>query len=274
VGGVNSLEVFERHDKAIQSIYGSRLMIQILLSVEDGGTPLSTLRNITGSTSQALIPKIRKLESLSLVESRGPGYAPTTIGKIVAQKIGDFSLTMGTVTTHLTFWKDHDISTLPQPLLERIGDLLNSEIVYDTGTDIMHVYYRFLQLLSEAKEIAGVSAIMNPGLAEMLGQRIIEGVPVDLLVNPATVELLQREPYLSLSGILLGHENFRLWVTERPIGYGLTVTDSAISIGFYKRDAPIYDSSTDLFSRDAAAISWGRTLFDKLREEAVLFTGF
>ena len=274
MGGVNNLEVFERHDKAIQSIYGSRLMIQILLSVEDEGTPLSTLRDITGSTSQALIPKIRKLESLSLVESRGPGYGPTILGKIIAQKIGDFSLTMGTLTTHLAFWKDHDISTLPWPLLERLGDLLNSEIVSDTGTDIMHVYYRFLQLLREAKQIAGISTMMNPGLAEMLSQRVIEGVPVDLLVNPGTLEQLQREPYISLSVSILKFDNFHLWVTDRPIGYGLTVTESAISIGFYRRDMPIYDISTDLFSRDPAAISWGRALFDKLREEAVLFSGF
>ncbi len=192
---MNNLEVFERYNKAIQSIYGSRLMIQILLSVEEGGTPLSTLREITGSTSQALIPKIRKLESLSLVEARGPGYAPTTFGRIVAQKIGDFSLTMGTLTAHLKFWEDHDISTIPWPLLERIGCLLNAEVVFDTGTDIMHVYYHFLQLLSEAKQIAGVSAIMSPGLAETLGRRVIEGVPVDLLVNPVTIALLEKEPY-------------------------------------------------------------------------------
>lgn len=267
---MNNLDVFERYNKAIQSIYGSRLMIQILLSTEESGTPLSTLREITGSTSQALIPKIRKLEGLALVESRGPGYAPTVFGRIVAQKIADFSVTMGTLTAHLKFWDDHDISTIPWPMLERIGDLLNAEVVYDTGTDIMHVYYRFLQLLSEAKEIAGVSAIMNPGLAEMLGQRIIEGVPVDLLVNPVTVSLLQKEPYRSQMNALIAYDNFRVWVTERPIGYGLTVTDSAISIGFYKKDAPIYDSSTDLFSRDPRAISWGQELFGHLREEAVL----
>ncbi len=216
---MNNLEVFEQYNKAIQSIYGSRLMIQILLSVEESGTPLSTLRDITGSTSQALIPKIRKLETLSLVESRGPGYGPTTFGSLIAEKIGDFSLTMGTLTAHLKFWQDHDISTIPSPLLEKIGCLLNAEVVYDTGTDIMHVYYRFLQLLSEAKRIAGVSAIMNPGLAEMLGQRVIEGVPVDLLVNPVTIALLDKEPYHSQMTMLAAHDNFRVWVTERQIGY-------------------------------------------------------
>ena len=68
---MNNLEVFERYNKAIQSIYGSRLMIQILLSVEEGGTPLSTLREITGSTSQALIPKIREARKPLAGGSRG-----------------------------------------------------------------------------------------------------------------------------------------------------------------------------------------------------------
>jgi predicted transcriptional regulator len=266
---MNNLEVFERYNKAIQSIYGSRLMIQILLSVEEGGTPLSTLRDITGSTSQALIPKIRKLESLSLVEARGPGYAPTTLGSLIAHKIGDFSLTMGTLTAHIKFWEDHDISSVPWPLLERIGDLLNAEIVYDTGTDILHVYYHYLQLISEANEIIGISAAMSPGLAESLGGRIVQGVPVDLMVNASALALLDKEPYKSQMSALGSYDNFRVWITERPIGFGLTVTDSCLSLGFYKREKEIYDSSTDLFSRDPAAIAWGRQLFEHLRTGAV-----
>ncbi|NLX49491.1 MAG: DUF1724 domain-containing protein [Methanospirillum sp.] len=270
---MNKLEVFEQHNKVIQSIYGSRLLVQILLSVEEGGTPLSKLREITGSTSQALIPKIRKLENLALVESRGAGYGPTIFGSLVARKIGDFSLTMGTLSTHLKFWGDHDISTIPEPFLDRIGSLLNAEIVYDTGTDIMHVYHSYLQLISEAEEILGVSAVMSPGLAQGLGERVISGIPVELLVNSSTLSLLEKEPYSTQMNALASYDNFRVWLTDRPIGFGLTVTDSCISLGFYKRDAPIYDSSTDLFSRDASALAWGRELFDYLRSESVQFTG-
>ena len=267
---MNNLEVFERYYKAIQSIYGSRLMIQILLSVEEGGTPLSTLREITGSTSQALIPKIRKLERLSLVESRGSGYGPTTFGSLIAQKIGDFSLTMGTLTTHLKFWDDHDLSTVPWPLLERIGSLLNAEIIYDTGTDILHVYYHYLQLISEANEIIGISAAMSPGLAESLGGRIVQGIPVDLMVNARSFPLLEQGAIPLPDERLGAFDNFRIWVTDRPIGFGMTVTDSCLSLGFYKRGAEIYDSSTDLFSRDPAAIAWGRALFENLRADSVL----
>jgi predicted transcriptional regulator len=269
VSAMTPLEVFERYNKAIQSIYGSRLMVQILLSVEPGGTPLSTLRDITGSTSQALIPKIRKLENLALVEASGLGYGPTTLGSLIAQKIGDFSLTMGTLTAHLKFWEDHDLSTVPWPLLERIGDLLNAEIIYDTGTDILHVYTHYLQLISEAKEIIGISAAMSPGLAEALGGRIVEGIPVDLMVNAGVLGLLDKEPYRSQINALAAYDNFRVWVTDRPIGFGMTVTDSAVSLGFYKRGSEIYDSSTDLFSRDPSAVAWGRQLFEHLRASSV-----
>jgi len=263
------LDVFERYYKAIQSIYGSRLMVQILLSVEPEGTPLSRLREVTGSTSQALIPKIRKLESLSLVEPQGSGYGPTTLGRLIAQKIGDFSLTMGTLTAHLQFWEDHDLSSVPWPMLERLGDLLNAEIIYDTGTDILHVYYHYLQLISEANEIFGISAVMSPGLAESLGSRVTQGIPVHLLVNAAMIPLLEKEPYRSQMSALGSFENFHVWLIDRPIRFGMTVTDSCISLGFYKRNAEIYDSSTDLFSRDPNAIAWGRRLFEHLRSDAV-----
>jgi predicted transcriptional regulator len=248
-------------------------MVQILLSVETEGTPLSNLRDVTGSTSQAIIPKIRKLETLSLVEPRGPGYGPTTLGRLIAQKIADFSLTMGTLTAHLQFWEDHDLSTVPWPLLESLGDLLNSEVIYDTGTDILHVYYHYLQLISEANEIFGISAVMSPGLAESLGGRVTQGIPVDLIVNTSILPLLQKEPYRSQVSALASFDNFNVWLTDRPIQFGLTVTDSCISLGFYKRNAGIYDSSTDLFSRDPKAIGWGKRLFTYLQNEATLLEG-
>jgi predicted transcriptional regulator len=63
------LEIYTKTHKVIQTIYSSRLKIQILLSIIDGPKSLSHLREVTGSTSQALIPKIRSLERLSLIET-------------------------------------------------------------------------------------------------------------------------------------------------------------------------------------------------------------
>jgi predicted transcriptional regulator len=45
----------------IQALFRSRLQIQILLALADGTKTLAHLRDVTGSSSQALIPKIRGL---------------------------------------------------------------------------------------------------------------------------------------------------------------------------------------------------------------------
>lgn len=58
---MSMLEIYKEARTDIQAIYRSRLMTEIILSLNEGIKNLSQLREITGSTSQALIPKIRKL---------------------------------------------------------------------------------------------------------------------------------------------------------------------------------------------------------------------
>ncbi len=55
---MDSLKIYEHHKQPIHSIYSSRLKIQILLTLLHNRASLSQLREVTGSTSQALIPKI------------------------------------------------------------------------------------------------------------------------------------------------------------------------------------------------------------------------
>ncbi|MEN6396721.1 MAG: hypothetical protein ABFC78_09590, partial [Methanoregula sp.] len=60
------LDIYNTTYKQVQSLFSSRLKIQILLSVASGPRQLSQLRDVTGSVSQAIIPKIRSLERRAL----------------------------------------------------------------------------------------------------------------------------------------------------------------------------------------------------------------
>ena len=66
---MDTLKIYERHKQPIHSLYSSRLKIQILLTLLHNKASLSRLREVTGSTSQALIPKIRNLEKQGLIEA-------------------------------------------------------------------------------------------------------------------------------------------------------------------------------------------------------------
>jgi predicted transcriptional regulator len=266
------LEVYGKTTKIIQSIYSSRLKIQILLSLSDGMKTLSSLRDVTGSTSQALIPKIRGLERMSLIESKEHGYVLTSLGKIVTTRIEDFIITMGSIYQQKEFWSTHDIEGIPNPFLNEIGELLDSELKFDTTTDILHVYSNYVKMLREASFIKGISSVMSPGLAEALTERVIAGTSVDLIVSANVLGILAQEPYRSQIQKLGEFPNFHVWVTEEPLRIGITVTDKHLSLGLNRIDGKMYDSSTDLNSDNPKAIQWGQRLFSYFVEKSKTLT--
>jgi predicted transcriptional regulator len=141
----------------------------------------------------------------------------------------------------------------------------------------MHVYSHFLKIVREAAYIHGISSIMSPGLAETVAERVVAGVPVELVVSRQVTSLLGKEPYIGQIKQLFQFQNFKIWVTGEDLKVGITVTDKYLSVGLFKNDSNQYDSSTDLFSQGREAIGWGEDLFRYYRDRSVLLdisTGF
>jgi predicted transcriptional regulator len=264
------LEVYNSNYKLIQSIYSSRLKIQILLSVSHGQKTLSELREITGSTSQAIIPKIRKLEQLYLIEPIDHGYVITPVGRILTTKIEDFVMTIGEILNHREFWTTHDIEGIPQPFLFQIGDLISSDVKFDTTDNMFHVYTHFVTILQQAAYIHGISSVMSPQVADVLVEKVIEGVPVELIVSRNVGEGLMQEPFLTKIHQLKSYKNFQIWIVDEPLHLGITVTDKHLSLGLNKKVTAVYDSSADMYSSDPTARDWAERLFRYYRDRAKL----
>lgn len=266
------LEVYNTSYKLIQSIYSSRLKVQILLSVAGNPKTLSELREITGSTSQAIIPKIRSLEHLSLIEQVDHGYTITPVGRILATRIGEFVMTIGEIMKHREFWATHDIEGIPQPFLYQIGDLINSDVKFDTTDNMFHVYTHFVTILEQAGYIHGISSVMSPQVADVLAERIIAGIPVELIVSNNVAEGLLQEPFLTRIQQLKSYQNFKIWRVDEPLHLGITVTDKHLSLGLNNRANAVYDSSADMYSSDPKAREWAENLFRYYQNRAKLMT--
>jgi predicted transcriptional regulator len=262
------LEIYDRHHQVIHSVYSSRLKVQTLLTLIAGSASLARLRKVTGSTSQAIIPKIRSLERAGLVEPVAYDYRLTALGMVVAEQVEQYVTLMGGIGEHQMFWADHDLSAIPREFLARLGELRNAEVKYDTSTDMFFVYTHYIDILKNAQYIHGLSSVASPGLASFLAQKVLEGVPVELLVNEDVINILKKEPYASNMAGLADYSNFKIGVTREPLKVGLTVTDRYLSLGLFKKDTNLYDSSCDLFSNNAKAVAWGEGLFSYFRKKS------
>ncbi len=265
---MNSLGIYEKHQKLIHSIYSSRLKIQVLLALVTGRASLGRLREVTGSTSQALIPKIRSLENQGLIEPANYEYRLTPLGRVVAANVEGFIKLIGGIDEHRTFWLEHDLEDIPPRFLSSLGDLYVSETLQDSTTDMFSVYSHYLEMLKGATYIHGISSTASPGIAQFLAERVITGIPVELVVSRDAVELLTREPYAKNLNELAGFPNFIIWLTDEAIRIGLTVTDKHLSFGLFKKDTDLYDSSMDLFSEDPSSVAWAEEIFSYYRERS------
>ncbi|WP_048142188.1 helix-turn-helix transcriptional regulator [Methanosarcina horonobensis] len=258
---MNGFEIYKKMDDDAQAVHRSRLLTEILLSLNEESRKLSQLCEITGSTSQALIPKLRRLEADHLIETKEREYFLTPAGKIVASGIADSFVIFWAINKFKHFWLRHYLEEIPSPLLKEIGCLHESEILKDRGMKILNVYNNQLEMIKEADHIYGISSVVTEGYADSISERVKEGIPVELIVSLHVAEELKRSPYVKKLATLKGYKNFKLMLMNEDIKVGLIVTDKRLSLNLYKKEGIEYDISTGLFSSDSKAIEWGERLF-------------
>lgn len=264
---------FESYDISdAQALVRSPLKIRILLLLSDNPYTLAQIRDATGSSSQALIPRMKGLESQLLIEQKEYYYSLTPLGTVITLNIRNFIAATATIKRHNTFFAAHDTGAIPLPLLSGIGCLAHADLIQDRAGEVNQVYSLFLSIINEANHIHGVSSVMSPNMGECLAGRITAGIPAELVVTPEGAEKLREKPYIAFIEVLLNFPHFRVWVLREPVKIGLTVTDRCISLGLFKRGENVYDISSDLYSTDPGAIVWGEELFGFFRDASEPFS--
>lgn len=268
MGELGLLEIYGEFCDEIQSIFRSGILMQVLIALDSGEKTLADLRSVTGSSSQALLPRIRQLESFHYVESKPGRYALTPLGEIVVPEIGHLVRLMAGIRRHEDFWSTHDIACIPEPFRKSLGDLYEATVLHAVAEDILNVHTHFLQVLDRAEWICAVSSITSHDHADTLRRLALRGTPIELVVPETLAEKLLASPYAHMQDELAGIDTFALYVSPEPIRLGMTVTDTALSLGLYKRGTGTYDLAADLTSRDRRAVAWGEQVFQHYKSGA------
>ena len=263
---MNPIDTYSEVMGEIQSLYRSRLQIQILLSLLERQRTLSELREITGSTSQALIPKIRRLESANYIEIEDYQYHLTPVGSVLAGKIRDLIMFQAAATRHKKFWSDHYVGGIPEPFLSRIGMLSESDIVCDTQKDIFNVFLNFLKSIKEAEKIRILTPVSSPAHMDAVVKRVKEGIPVELVIGRELAEKFRQSPYVEMLQEIAGNTGSSIRVADKPLLMSLCMTDKCISLGLFRNDMTNYDNTSCLSGSDEDAIAWAERVFEHFRD--------
>jgi predicted transcriptional regulator len=223
---------------------------------------LSELSEHVGASSPACVHALRELTKEHVTrQDEKRNYLLTNIGEIVTRKFKEINATITALSQHREFWLDHDLSDIPQRLLDKVGYLADSEIISSTATDLFSVFNAFFMLLENSKEIRGISPIFIGDMTTLFNKLVSKNIdPIELIFTPDVLDATLKTvaDRKELANAL--KKNLKIFKIEKQPNFAATVTDYFFFIGFFKPDGQ-FDWSSGLLSYSPDALEWGQELF-------------
>ncbi|MFZ3168690.1 MAG: winged helix-turn-helix domain-containing protein [Candidatus Methanoperedens sp.] len=249
----------------------SDLRRNILISMIEQDKSLGDLREGLKISSTTALHALKELEKNNLTfQQKNKNYALTNTGRIITLKLIDFSNAAEVMRKHERFWLDHDISGIPEHLMEKIGWLKNSNLIQINPLDIIKTHSSYLNSVKKAKWIKGISSIYSPDYPDIFKQLVLNKIDTSLILNDEVFnKITEITGKVNLDNAII---NYRLefLITKENLKLAFTVTDSFFSIGLFNKNG-IYDTAFDLISTDNLAIQWGIELFNYYSIKAIKY---
>lgn len=190
-------------------------------------------------------------------------YFLTKIGKILALQNRSAIQLLSVLERHRDFWLAHDLSALPECLLNELGALKNShivksDVVADSGQKAV------TQELEKAKKcILAISPVTTPEWTARVVRKTSEGVRASLVISREVIDVQFREEFKKYS--VLTNPNVQIRVND---SLRLAFMSNGACIGLALSDEEGLDLKNILFCRGEEAVAWGRRLFDYYARES------
>ncbi len=258
---------YEEIEKLFRFITTSGIRTKLLLDVTSSPKSSTVLKQVCNTTTSTVIHAARALEKKGLIVETPEGYSLTSMGLLIALKLSELVEVMETIKKSEHFWRVHKLDDIPTQFLRTLHMLNDHDIIVsEASSDIIKAVSVYEELVRNAGEFYGLSPVFHEQFILPLKQLCRNAVPIHLIVTEPVLDVL-REKNTSALSRMFATPSFSLWVTDEHLPVTLTVTDSFLSLGFFKHDG-MYDSAQSLISHSKKALEWGQNLFAHYQRRA------
>ena len=233
---------------------------KLLLLLQHEPKALDEIKHTLNVTATGMIPQIRILEKRNLVKQEGRKYALTELGHVVTTHLNPLVKTLEVIEKQEEFWCEHDIRSIPSPLLTKINELGDFQIIENSIEELYEPHKEFLDNIQKSKKVSGISPIVHPIYPNFFLQLAEKGTDISLILTRNAFNKIENE-YKDLLVRGLSFNNAYLYVSDDDMKLACMVTDIYFSISLFFKNG-VFDSRNDLVSFDESALLWGEELFN------------
>ncbi len=250
--------------KQVRAFASSELRMNILLCLKNGEKDINDLLSELGGRNTTILHAIKDMSDSNLITKNRHGYKLTNLGKIKTSVLDNVISVFENLETNPDFWLNHDISSIPQEILDRLGMLFQSEMIYSDPSMPLKCHESLASMLSRSKKICAILPVLIfPKESDIFISSLRKGSQVDLLITDKVAGFLLNEvgmlaPEFKKS---FKFENFKLRLTTEDIKLALVVTESFVYLGLWRHDG-VYDVGCGTIYSGKYAVTWCMQLFE------------
>lgn len=219
------------------------------------GTP--TVLERVGASRSAVYEALADLEDRGCAHEAESGWRPTGVGEAVVDALSLTERVDEALTAAPEYWRTHTTEPLPQRFRQQLGALADAETMCAPDADPGRTVRAVAEHIRGAERVD----VLAPVYHHEYGGAVAESDgDVRMVLAPSVltdVDLAaQSASDVAGTGIRIG-----------PVGVGLAVSDEALYLSTPALDGD-YDARTELVAESAAAVAWGRRLFETHWDDA------
>ena len=249
----------------ISTVFLSEKRKSTLIMLLNGPASIDEIKQSINGTTSAIMAQVKILLEQGLIEQVDDEYRLTHVGQIIMKKIKPLIEALNVVEGNKEFWDSRDLGTVPDYLLDRIGDL--GEVMIHEP-DLNHLFEPPKELLSSLKETKNVCTFYSyfcPTCPNNYAELARKEVNYNLILTKPVYERL-RDEYTDQYNAIMESRNSHLFICdENMITPGaISVTDKLLLLSFFNNKG-FFDHKKVISFEDSAR-QWGREFFYYYKE--------
>ena len=226
---------------------------------------MEEIKTLLEVSPTAFLPQIKRLTDSDIVIQKNSSYELTDMGEQVFKKVQSL-VNVLTLLERDNYWIEHDLSGIPQYLLDRIGDLKDCKLVEADPSQIFEPRTELLNFFSSSRFLMVFSSFYRPEFLPLytkLGRLESE---VTLIFTESVLEKFLYN-YEKKIRKLSTMKNTELFVYNDEVKLAeLMVSDRGMMISLFDSNGRFYHNY--MSCSEPEAVNWAKELFEFYKSRA------
>lgn len=238
----------------------------ILLLLKKKPRDIDSIKELLKVDASSVQPHIKKMKDSGLIIERNKIYSLSEIGEAIIENMQPLLNMVEFFGENAEYWMSHDLSSIPEFLLERIDELGRCELLEPDAGHLAETPKILMDNMLNSKEILTLTTYFHPQAPLIYAELAEKEAEITLCMTENVTERLFLN-YRKEAEKLSGATNSRLFILRKPATIpSLIVTDRLLALKLFETNGKLRDQIILCFGE--RALCWGKELFRYCLEAA------